>query len=159
LQEQFMDVSAFYKSIALAPHQTPSRNLLASQGELDSGFACPRLELDNCLGELEENPELNWVSEDVLEIKAKKAGDGDGGIHGSKRLISEFLHSGPELCRMVDNPTRLILAYGSARRNALVRDQVTAYKLVLHVANGSMQLVAQIGINRRGGGGILRFGC
>ena len=63
---------------------------------------------------------------------------------------------------MVDDPTRLILAevlYGSARRNALVRDQVAAYKLVLHVANGSKQLVAQIGVDRRRGCGILRFGC
>ena len=115
-----MDVSAFNKSIALAPHQTPPRNLVVPQSERDGGFSCPRLELDNCLGELEENPESSWVSEDALEIKAKKAGDGDGWIHGSKRLISEFLHSGPELCRMVDNPTRLILAevlYGSASRN------------------------------------------
>ena len=77
-----MDVTAFNKSIALAPHQTPPRNLLAAQSERDGGFSCPRLELDNRLGELEENPEPNWVSEDALEIKAKKAGD--GGIHAQK---------------------------------------------------------------------------
>ena len=115
-----MDVSAFNKSIALAPHQTPPRNLLAPESECDGCFSCPRLQLDNRLGEFEENPEPNWVGEDALEIKAKKAGDGDGGNHFSKRLISEFLHSCPELCRMVDNPTRLILAevlYGSVSRN------------------------------------------